>query len=136
MKKATTNSRRRPSDIDEYLHDVAPEQRELLEKVRRTIRSAAPKAEEVISYQIPTFKYLGPLIAFAAFKKHCSLFVMSYDVLRAYEGELKPFMGAKATIHFSSEQPLSAALIKKLVKARIAENESRSKARAAKRASA
>jgi uncharacterized protein YdhG (YjbR/CyaY superfamily) len=113
------------TNVDDYLAAVPTEARAALEKLRKTIRAAAPKATETISYQIPTFKYHGPLVAFAAFKGHCGFYVMSPSVLDAHSDELESYDTAKATIRFRADQPLPAALVKKLVKARIAENEKR-----------
>ena len=109
--------------VDDYLAALPEEARATLEKLRKTIKAAAPKAVEVISYQIPTFRYHGSLVAFAAFKGHCSFFVMSLAVMDAHKDELKPYETAKATIHFPADQPLPAALVKKLVKARMEVNE-------------
>jgi uncharacterized protein YdhG (YjbR/CyaY superfamily) len=92
--------------------------------VRAAIRSALPpEATEAISYRIPAFKYQGPLLGFAAFSNHCSLFPMSLSVMEAFKNELRDFHTSKGTIRFPVDKPLSAALVKKLVKARIAENE-------------
>ena len=113
-----------PKDIDEYLAGVPEPARTTLSKVRATIRSAVPgEATEAISYGMPTFKYKGSLLAFGAFKNHCSLFPMSLAVVAAFKKELKDFPTSKGTIHFPLEKPLPAALIKKIVKARIAQNE-------------
>lgn len=111
--------------VDEYLAAVPAGPRAALQKLRKTIQAAAPKATEVISYRIPTFRHHGGLVAFAAFKDHCSLFVMSPPIMDAHRVELKAYDTAKATIHFSAAKPLPAALVRKLVKARIRENESR-----------
>jgi uncharacterized protein YdhG (YjbR/CyaY superfamily) len=97
-----------------------------LNKVRAAIRSVVPpEATEALSYQIPTFKYKGSLVAFAAFSKHCSFFPMSMAVMRKFKNELKNLDTSKGTIRFPLDKPLSAGLVKKLVKARIAENERR-----------
>jgi uncharacterized protein YdhG (YjbR/CyaY superfamily) len=97
-----------------------------LNKSRAVIRSAVPpEATETISYRIPTFKYKGSLVAFAAFSNHCSLFPMSGSLIEAFKKELKDFHTSKGTIQFPVDKPLSAALVKKLVKARIAQNESK-----------
>ena len=113
-----------PKDIDEYLAGVPEPARSTLNKIRGAIRSAVPpEATEAISYRIPTFKYKGPLIAFAAFSDHCSLFPMSSSLIAVFKDELKGFSTSKGTIRFPVDKPLSAALVKKLVKARIEQNE-------------
>lgn len=115
-----------PKDIDEYLAGVPEPARGTLNKVRAAIRSAVPpEATEAISYRIPTFKYKGSLVAFAAFKNHCSLFPMSMAVIAAFQDELKGFHASKGTIRFPLDKPLPAALLKKMVKARVAQNEER-----------
>lgn len=115
-----------PKDIDEYLAGVPEPARTTLSKVRAAIRSAVPReATEAISYGMPTFKYNGSLLAFGAFKNHCSLFPMSLAVIAAFKKELKDFPTSKGTIHFPWDKPLPAALLKKIVKARIAQNEER-----------
>jgi uncharacterized protein YdhG (YjbR/CyaY superfamily) len=117
-----------PKNIDEYLADVPEPARGTLQRIRTSIRSAVPpEATEAISYRIPTFKYKGSLVAFAAFSRHCSFFPMSYAVIGAFKNELKPFEVSKGTIRFPIDKPLPAALVKKMVKARIAENERRQK---------
>jgi uncharacterized protein YdhG (YjbR/CyaY superfamily) len=113
-----------PKNIDEYLAGVPEPARDTLEKVRAAIRSVVPpEATEAISYRIPTFKYKGGLVAFAAFSKHCSLFPMSLAVMETFKSDLKKFHTFKGTIHFPLDKPLPVALLKKLVKARIAEKE-------------
>jgi uncharacterized protein YdhG (YjbR/CyaY superfamily) len=114
-------------NLDEYLAAAPEEVRPVLEKLRRTIRAAAPKAEEVISYQIPMFKYHGPLVFFAAFRNHCSFYVVSKPIMETFSSELKPWDTSGTTIHFSAKNPLPASLVKKIVKARIEENEARAK---------
>jgi len=115
--------------VDDYLAAVPEEARAVLETLRRTIRDAAPKAEEAVSYQIPSFKYHGPLVFFAAFKNHCSFYVVSKSIMKTFGSELKPYDTSGTTIHFSAENPLPATLVKKIVKARIEENEARAKKR-------
>ena len=126
MKKGTTGSAKGanvPKDVDEYLAGVPEPARSTLHQVRAIIRSAVPaEATEVISYRIPTFRYKGPLIGFAAFSRHCSLFVMSSTLLDQFPADLMKYHTSKGTIQFPVDQPLPAPLIKKLVKARIAEN--------------
>jgi uncharacterized protein YdhG (YjbR/CyaY superfamily) len=114
-------------NVDEYLTATPEEVRPVLEKLRKTIRAAAPKAEEVISYQIPTFKFHGPLVHFAAFKNHCSFYVVSKPIMKTFSSELKPWDTSGTTIHFSAKNLLPASLVKKIVKARIEENEARAK---------
>jgi uncharacterized protein YdhG (YjbR/CyaY superfamily) len=119
-----------PKDIDEYLAGVPEPARTTLSKVRAVIRSVIPKeATETISYGLPTFKYKGALVAFAAFKNHCSLFPMSKAVIEAFKEELKGFHASKGTLHFPLDKPLPAALLKKMVKMRIAQNEERKRPR-------
>jgi len=117
-----------PKDIDEYLSLVPEPACGTLMKVRAAIRSAGPPdATEAISYGIPTFKYKGGLVAFAAFSKHCSFFPMSYAVMGMFAKELKAFQVSKGTIRFPLNKPLPAALVKKMVKARIAEKQRNAK---------
>lgn len=117
-----------PQTVDEYLAQLPKHQRAALEKLRKMIRAAAPEATEGISYRIPTFKYHGGLVAFAAFKDHCSFFPMSPAVIREHADLLKAYVLSKGTIRFQTDKPLPATLVRKLVKARIAENESRKSA--------
>ena len=116
-----------PRNIDEYLACVPEPARTTLEKVRAVIRSAVPDAEETISYRMPVFKYKGPLVGFAAFPNHCGFYVMSSTLLKTFKAELEGFETATGTIRFPVDKPLPAALIKRLVKARVAENEKRRK---------
>ena len=116
-----------PKTVDEYLAGVPEPARSTLNKVRAVIRSVVPaETTEIISYGIPTFKYKGSLVAFGAFAKHCSFFPMGASVLDAFERELKDFRISKGTLHFPVDKPMPAALLKKVVKARIAQNELRS----------
>ena len=128
MNKRTTTKGAPARDVDDYLARVPEEVRATLEKLRKTIKAAAPRATEVISYQMPMYKQNGMLVGFAAFKDHCSLFPGA-AVMNAHKEELKRYDTSKGTIRFPAGKPLPAMLVKKLVKARIAENE----ARAAKR---
>lgn len=114
-----------PKNVDEYLAGVPQPARGTLNKIRAAIRSAVPPdATEAISYGMPVFKYKGSLVWFAAFSNHCSLFPTS-SVITAFKKELKSFSTSKGTIQFPSDKPLPAALVKKLVKARVAQNESK-----------
>ena len=114
------------SAVDKYIARVPEPGRSTLKKVRATIRAVVPaEASEAISYQIPTFKYKGSLVAFAAFSDHCSFFPMSVVVMRAFKDDLKNLDTSKGTIRFPLDKPLAAGLVKKLVKARLAQNEHR-----------
>jgi uncharacterized protein YdhG (YjbR/CyaY superfamily) len=117
MKRVTKTTK--PQTVDEYLARVPAETRAALERLRQTIKSIAPESVETISYQIPTFKLNGRmLVSFAAFTEHCSLFPGAGPI-ELHEKELKSFPTSKGTIRFTAERPLPAALIRKLVKARI-----------------
>ncbi|MDP4000408.1 MAG: DUF1801 domain-containing protein [bacterium] len=91
--------------------------------LRKTIRAAAPMAEEKISYNIPLYTYRGHLVGFAAFKRHCSLFVTNSSVPKRFAKELAPFTINHTTIQFTPDNPLPAALVRKIVKVRVGENE-------------
>ncbi len=115
-----------PTSVEDYLAGLPEGSRTALEELRKTIKAAAPEATEAISYQMPAFKAHGrSLVAYAAFKDHCSLFPMSAKVIEAHRDELKPHVTGKGTIRFSADKPLPAALVKKLVKARLEENAAR-----------
>ena len=112
--------------IDEYLAALSDDKRAALEKLRKTIRAAAPEAEECISYQLPAFRLNGMLVAFGATANHCAFYTMSASTLAAHKDELEDYDTSKGTIRFQADNPLPAALVRKLVKARIAENAARS----------
>ena len=113
-------------DIDAYLAALPPDVRATLERLRQTIRAAAPEAEESLSYQLPTFKYRGrPLLYFGAYKNHCSLYAAGKELLKTLSVELKAFEISGSTIHFTPEHPLPVALVRKIVKARLKENAAR-----------
>jgi len=115
------------SEVDDYLADVSPEARATLEKLRQTIKAVVPGAVEVISYQVPTFKLNGRmLVSYAAFKNHCSFFPGAAPI-KAHEDELTAYQTSKGTIRFPTSKPLPAALVRKLVKTRLKENEARAK---------
>jgi uncharacterized protein YdhG (YjbR/CyaY superfamily) len=132
MKKAMSGNRGSsvrshgaPKNVDEYLAGVPEPARSALNKIRAAIRSAVPpEATETISYRMPAFKHKGVLVWFAAFSNHCSLFPTA-SVIEAFKDELKGFSTSKGTIHFPTDKPVPTALIKKLVKARVAQNESK-----------
>jgi uncharacterized protein YdhG (YjbR/CyaY superfamily) len=132
MKKVKSGNRRSaakgkgaPKNVDDYLAGVPEPARGTLNKIRAAIRSAVPpEATEAISYGIPAFEYKGPLVWFAAFSNHCSLFPTA-SVIETFKNELKDFSTSKGTIHFPTDKPLPTALVKKLVKARVTQNESK-----------
>jgi uncharacterized protein YdhG (YjbR/CyaY superfamily) len=110
--------------VDEYLAALPAGQRAALNEVRKTVSSVAPDATEVISYKMPAFKYQGRMLVwYAAFKDHLSLFPASEKVLEELGEALKPYFSGKGTIRFTMEDPLPTALVKKIVKTRIAENQ-------------
>jgi uncharacterized protein YdhG (YjbR/CyaY superfamily) len=128
MKKVAAKS------VDEYLAAAPEPGRSTLEKVRAVIRSVVPAAtSEVISYGIPTFRYKRGLVAFAAFKDHCSFFPLGASVLDEFKEELERFRVSKGTLHFALDEPLPAALVKKIVKARVAQNEGNKGGRSGRR---
>jgi uncharacterized protein YdhG (YjbR/CyaY superfamily) len=125
--KARTGVRTAPrktgANSDEYLAAVSAEQRAALQKLRGMIRAAAPGAEECISYRLPAFRLDGKLlVAFGATANHCSFFLMSGTTVAAFADDLAGYDTSKGTIRFQPDQPLPAALVRKLVRARIAEN--------------
>lgn len=128
MKKSASTSKSAPAkDVDAYLVSATKEQRAVLENLRKAIKAAAPKAEELISYQIPTYKYHGPLVHFVARESYCSFIAVSKTVLERFKDALAGFDTSGTTIHFTVENPLPAALVKKIVKARVVENEAQAK---------
>ncbi len=121
MKKKTI-----PKTVPEYLARVPEPARTTLKKVRAVVRSVVPKgATEVISYGIPTFKYKGGLVAYAAFKDHCSFFPLGSQVLDQFKDELGEFRVSKGTLHFPLHEPLASALLRKIVRTRVRQNEER-----------
>lgn len=114
-----------PKTVDEYLAGLPDLERATLERLRATIRAAAPEATETISYGIPTFRYDGALVGYAAFKRHCSLFPMSTAVMDAHREELHAHPTSKGTIRFTCDEPLPGTLVEQIVKERIAENAAR-----------
>lgn len=117
------STKTKPQTIDEYLTLVKVEQRPVLEKLRKTIHNAAPGVEEYIGYGLAGFKFNGrPLVYFGAWENHCALYAASPAVQKKFQKELKGFVVSKGTIRFTPDKPLPVALVKKLVKARVAEN--------------
>jgi uncharacterized protein YdhG (YjbR/CyaY superfamily) len=118
--------RTRSETVDEYLAAVRPDARAALMKLRKAIKAAAPEATEGISYQVPTFKQDGhPLVSYGAATTHCALYVQSPAVMRTYAADLEGYDVGKGSVQFPPDKPLAAALVTKLVKARLAENAKR-----------
>ena len=120
MKKpGAATKKKKPKTIDEYLAGVAPEKRNALEKLRRTIHAGFPRAEEVISYGVPAFRLDGFVIAwFAAASNHCSFFPGA--AVEEFEEDLADFETSKGTVRFQPGKPIPAGLVRRMVKARIA----------------
>ena len=115
---------KRSRAIDEYLAGVSPENRTALQKIRRAVRAAAPEAEECINYGMPAFRLNGKLIAgFKAAANHCSFHPMSGATVKRLQADLSAYDTSPGTIRFSARAGLPAALVGKLVRARIAELE-------------
>src|SRR3979411_71254 len=114
-----------PQSVDDYLASVPAPALINFVRIRAAIRSAVPdEATETISYGIPAFKHKKVLVWFAAFSNHCSLFPTA-SVIEKFKNELKGFSTSKGTIHFPLDKPVPTALIKKIVKARVAQSEGR-----------
>jgi uncharacterized protein YdhG (YjbR/CyaY superfamily) len=117
---------RKPQTIDEYLAGVNADHRDALQELRQTIQAVAPNAEECISYAIPAVRLNGRLlVGFAAWSNYCSFYPMSSKTLKKFRNELRNFQTSKGTLRFSPDKPMPVALVKKLLKARIAENNAR-----------
>ena len=125
MTSASGNDEDGSQEVDDYLAGVPEEDRTALANLRKTIRAAAgPEATEGFSYGIPAFKLHGrPLVAYAALKSHCSFFPMSPAVIEAHKKALAGYETSKGTIRFHADKPLPSTLVRKLVKARLAEVE-------------
>lgn len=113
----------KPHTIDEYLSALPADQHRALSALRKTIRTVAPQAEECISYGLAAFKQNGMLVGIGATKNHCAFYLMSGTVLESFQDQLIGYDLSKGTIRFAADEPLPAALVKKLVKARLAEND-------------
>ncbi len=123
MKKASKTAPAK--DVDEYIAMTQKDARATLGELRRVIKATAPKASEVISYRIPVYKYHGMLVGFSASKDHCGFHLMSKALMAVHREELKAYGTAIATIHFPYDRPVPVALVRRLVKARMKDNEAR-----------
>jgi uncharacterized protein YdhG (YjbR/CyaY superfamily) len=116
-----------PKTVDEYLARLPAPARGALKKIRAAIRSVVPPdATETISYRMPAFRHHGVLVWYAAFADHCSLFPTG-SIVEAFKDELKRFKTSKGTIQFPADKPLPTALIKRVVRARVAQNQVKSR---------
>jgi uncharacterized protein YdhG (YjbR/CyaY superfamily) len=125
LPKDAKKSHRVAKDVDEYLARLDEPERKTLTTLRAQIKAAAPKATEVISYQIPTYRLNGPLVHFAAQPKHLSFTIVSLEVMNAFRDELRDFDVSGRTIRFSATKPIPAALVKRIVRARVREASAR-----------
>jgi uncharacterized protein YdhG (YjbR/CyaY superfamily) len=122
-KAKSPRPRRKPENIDDYLATVSPDRRAALEKLRKTILSILPDAEECISYSMPAFRHGGRVVAgFLATSKGCSYFPFSGTTLATVAADVKAYDQTKSALHFDPKRPLPVALVRKLVKARVAED--------------
>jgi uncharacterized protein YdhG (YjbR/CyaY superfamily) len=115
---------KKPKTVDDYLASAPTDQRAALEKLRKTIKAAAPKATEGLSYGIVGFKQNGKnVVYFGSWKTHIALYGAGGSVIDAHKAELKPYVQSKGTIQFPADEPIPYGLVTKLVKARVAELE-------------
>jgi uncharacterized protein YdhG (YjbR/CyaY superfamily) len=121
-----------PNNIDEYIAAFSPGVQTLLKRIRRTIRKAAPGAQETISYRIPTFTQQGVLVHFAAFKNHIGFFPPVSGDARL-EKAISPYAGEKGNLRFPLDQPIPYDLIERIVKLRLKQNQTKAAAKTAKR---
>jgi uncharacterized protein YdhG (YjbR/CyaY superfamily) len=113
-----------PATVEEYLAALPADRRAGVEELRATINAAAPDATETIAYQMPALRTHGQfLVSYAAYKNHYSLFPASGAVIDALGEELQPYLAGKGTIRFPADSPLPTAVVTKVVKVRVAENE-------------
>jgi uncharacterized protein YdhG (YjbR/CyaY superfamily) len=120
--------RKKPETIDEYLASLKPDRRAALEKLRRMSHSVVPDAEECISYSMPAFRYKGHVIAgFLSTAKGCSYFPFSGTTLSTLSSDLAAYRRTKSALHFDPKRPLPVSLVRKLLRARIAETTTREK---------
>ena len=119
-------------NVDEYMSSLPKSSREILEGLRKAIKQAAPKAEEVISYNIPAFKFNGVLVFYAAYKEHIGFYPTAAGIT-AFKKELSKYEIAKGTVRFPVDEPLPLSLIKEMVKFRVIQNAEKVKSKLAKK---
>lgn len=121
-----------PKTIDEYIAGFPDEVREILEKIRMTIRNAAPEAQETIKYRMPTFTLKGNLVHFAAFKKHIGFYPVPTGI-EQFKDELCVYEGGKGSVQFPLDKPIPYDLIGRIVQFRVKENLAKAEAKGKKR---
>ncbi len=116
-----------PASVEEYLAALPNDRRAAVEELRRTINAAAPEATETIAYGMPALRSHGGqfLVSYAAYKRHYSLFPASGAVVEALGEELTPYLAGKGTIQFPADRPIPAAVVRRIMKVRVAENKAR-----------
>ena len=122
------NNTEKPTTIDSYIAGFPEDVQLRLEKLRATIRKAAPEVEEAISYQMPTFKFHGNLVHFAAFKSHIG-FYPAPSGIETFKNELSKYKYAKGSVQFPLDQPMPLELVSKIVKFRVEENQAKARAK-------
>ena len=125
--KTKTETKSRPQTFDGYLDALPADQRAALQKLREVIQAAAPQAEEYIGYGLAAFRQDGPLVALGAAGAHCGFYPMTGHTVDDFAADLKGYSTSKGTIRFLADKPLPAALVRKIVKARLAENAAKRK---------
>jgi uncharacterized protein YdhG (YjbR/CyaY superfamily) len=115
--------------VEEYIATQPEDKQAALEHLRQLIRSVAPQAEEGISYQMPMYKYHGMLVGFAAHTNHCSFTTANATTLETFRDDLKGYKFSPSTVQFTPEKPLPDALLERIIRLRMAENEKRSLAK-------
>ena len=110
--------------VDEYISAFPANKKKILRQVRQTIKQAAPQAEELISYNMPAYRYNGMLVYFAGYKNHIGFYPIT-SAIKAFKKELAAYEGAKGTVRFPLDKPLPLGLISKMVKFRVKENEAK-----------
>lgn len=113
------------ANVDAYLQQFSGIQKATLEKMRRDIKAAAPGAEEVISYGMPAYKQNGIVCYFAGFRNHCSFFPAGNNIIAQFQKELAGYELSKGTIRFPIDKPLPSALVKKMIHAKLSQNEAK-----------
>jgi uncharacterized protein YdhG (YjbR/CyaY superfamily) len=124
--KEMKTNQTKPGTVDEYIAGFPREVQQILEKIRATVRRAAPGAEETISYRIPSYTLKGKLVYFAGFKKHIGFYPRVTGISK-FKRELSKYEGAKGSVKFPLEMPVPLSLIRKIVKFRVKENLERAK---------